>query len=402
MTLDLGEILEPRTVDEIAFSVKGKSAATRVKLLILRDLLRLNWNIDFNGPKIVVTPPESYSKETIKSAMAIKRLEIIKQNRSWIDKHIDLGRKNLASGLEALSSRIEPTIEVCETQAQHNLFRLYRYYWSSPYSDYVGRRIKLLIRDGSLPKRPIIGIAALGSPIIHIPERDDFIGWDVKNRTKNLVYTMDAYVLGALPPYNHLLGGKLISCLIASEEVRKIYRVKYRDKVTLIERRVANDLYGIFTTSLYGKSAQYNRLKYQGLHLFQPIGKTKGFGTLHLSKQTIGEMVRFLKSKNIVINHEFGDGPSWVMRVIHAAGEKLGFDPDFLLRHSFKRDIYFVPIAKNYRELLNGTSRKPQYFMFKKKDLVQYWKDRWYRQRVNNSEVISKVVGFEPKDFSIE
>jgi len=41
-----------------------------------------------------------------------------------------------------------------------------------------------------------------------IPARDTWIGWDRKARTRNLVYTMDAYVLGALPPYNHILGGK--------------------------------------------------------------------------------------------------------------------------------------------------------------------------------------------------
>lgn len=401
MSLKIDVDLKRESNEQVTFNLKGKSKAEKVKLLILRDLVNLNWSVNFKAGKVEVQPPTSYDKETIRSAMAVKRHEIINQNRKWIDKHLPLAKKNMATGLEALYSKIDPIIEVCETQKQHDLFRIFRYYWSSPYSEYVGRRIKLLIRDKGLPKRPIIGIAALGSPIIHIPERDEFIGWNVKTRTQNLIFTLDAYVIGAIPPYNLLLGGKLISCLIASNEVRKIYKKKYKDAVTIIEKRTASDLYGIFTTSLYGKSAQYNRLKYKEAFLYQPIGQTKGFGTLHLSKETITEMVELLKSKKINVNHKFGDGPSWVMRVINAAGELLGFDPDYLLKHSFRRNIYFVPIAKNYKNLLNGISKKPEYFKYTKDELTEYWRNRWYSKRRNDPNTISKLLSFEPEDFTI-
>ena len=385
----------------VEFSLKGKSPEQRVKLLILRDLMKLGWDIKFGKKKIEVFPPEIYDKETIKQAMSVKREEIINANRQWIDKKIEFARKNLASGYDVMCSEIDPIIEVCETQKQKDLFRIFRYYWSSPYSDYVGRRIKILIRDSALPNKPVIGIAALGSPIIHIPERDEFIGWDKKTRTKNLVYTMDAFVIGAVPPYNYLLGGKLISLLLASNEVRKIYREKYKGKVTIIDKRVANSLVGIFTTSLYGRSSQYNRLKYHDNFLYNHIGHTKGYGTLHLSKETIQEMMKFLKSKNIDVNHRFGDGPSWVMRVIAAAGELVGFDSDFLLKHSFKRSIYFVPLAKNYKEFLNNKAKRPIYNNYTQKELVNYWKIRWLKNRKTNPEIIEKVLNFEPLSFQI-
>lgn len=385
----------------VEFSLKDKSPEQRVKLLILRDLMNLDWDIKFGKRKIEVFPPDAYDKETIKQAMSVKREEIINANRQWINKKIEFARKNLASGYDAMCSKIDPIIEVCETQKQMDLFRIFRYYWSSPYSDYVGRRIKLLIRDRALPNKPIIGIAALGSPIIHIPERDEFIGWDKNTRTKNLIYTMDAFVIGALPPYNFLLGGKLISLLLASNEVRIIYHNKYKGKVTIIDKRVANSLVGIFTTSLYGKSSQYNRLKYQDNLLYNHIGHTKGYGTLHLSKETIQEMVKFLKSKNIDVNHRFGDGPSWVMRVIAAAGELVGFDSDFLLRHSFKRSIYFVPLSMNYKEFLNGEAKRPIYNNYSQKELVNYWKIRWLKDRKMKPEIIEKVLNFEPSNFQI-
>jgi len=377
------------------------SLEKNIRLLIIRDLMNLNWEIKFGKKKIEVLPPKDYDKETIKQAMSIKRNEIISSNRIWIDKNLDFGRRNLAKGLDALTSKIEPTIEICETKKQHDLFRIYRYFWSSPYSDYVGRRIKLLIRDKGLPNKPIIGIAALGSPIIHIPERDNFIGWDRTTRTKNLIYTMDAYVIGALPPYNYLLGGKLISMLLASKEVRKIYSKKYENTRTIIEDRVSNALVGIFTTSLYGKSSQYNRLKYKDRYIFSEIGHTKGFGSLHLSEETIREMVKYLKSKNIEVNHRFGDGPSWIMRVIRATGDCLGFDSDFLLKHSFKRSIYFAPLAKNFKEVLTDRNKKPHYYNYSIDELTEFWRNRWLSNRKSNQEIINKIVDFEPADFII-
>jgi hypothetical protein len=390
--------------DIVELNIQNKPIDQQVFWLIVRDLAKLNWKVNpptKKNPFLTIVPPVNYDKETIKEAMSIKRDEIISKNKKWIDKHIDLAKKNLANGYDALHSEIDPIIEVCETQKQHELFRIFRYYWSSPYSEYVGRRIKLIIRDRALPNKPVIGIAALGSSIIHIPERDEFIGWNVSTRTKNLIYAMDAYVIGALPPYNYLLGGKLISYILASKEVREIYRKKYKDKITLIDKREANQLAGIFTTSLYGKSSQYNRLKYNNELLYKPIGETKGFGTLHLSEETIAKMQEYLKSKKIFVTNRFGDGPSWTMRVIHKAGEMMGFDPDVLLKHSFKRNIYFVPLTKNWKEFYNGQHKRPFYYNYTKKELVNFWKKRWLDNRKRNIDTLTNVMNFTTDDFTI-
>jgi len=385
----------------IKFETEGKPLDEKVKILVLRDLWNLGWHIEFTDNKIQVVPPTEYYKVTIKNAMSIKRDEIISNNKKWIEKQLPNAQLNLADGKEVLKSRISPIIEVCEKQKQHDLFRILRYYWSSPYSEYVGRRIRLIIRDNALPNKPVIGIAALGSPIIHIPERDEWIGWDKETRTKNLIYTMDAYVIGALPPYNHLLGGKLISYILASKNVRQIYQEKYKDKITLIEGRTASKLAGLFTTSLYGKSAQYNRIKFKDELLYRPIGETKGYGTLHLSEETIRTMQEYLKSKNVLVTNRFGDGPSWTMRVIRNAGDLLGFDSDVLLQHSFKRNIYFVPMAKNFKEFLNGETKRINYNNYSLKELTDFWKERWFNKRKERSEVIKNVLAFKPEDFTV-
>lgn len=387
--------------ERFGLDIADKPLEEQVKILILRDLLRLNWQVSFQKNKVEVIPPAHYDKETIRQSMSVRRNEVIAKNRQWIDKHIEWARQNLANGYEALNSEIEPILEVCESQKQRDLFRIFRYYWSSPYSEYVGRRIRLIIRDGAVKRRPVIGIAALGSPIIHIPERDQFIGWDTKTRTKNLVYLMDAYVLGAVPPYNLLLGGKLIAYILASNEIRKIYHEKYKNSITIIDKRQAKDLVGIFTTSLYGRSSQYNRLKYKDRLLYQPIGETKGYGTLHLTDETLHYMRMLLQEKGVIIGNRFGDGPSWRMRVIRAAGDILGFDADFLLNHSFKRKIYFVPLAKNTIEFLNGQAKKPDYYDYPMRDLVAFWRERWLKKRKTRLETVRKVMQFRPEDFTL-
>lgn len=388
------KFLNTYTKNQVFYHVETKDLKETVMLSIIRDLTRLNWSINRTEKKIVIEPPETYNKDTIKQSMSIKRNEITERNRTWIDNHIDMARSNLANGEDILKSEIIPVIEICSTQKQHELFRMLRYYWSSPYSEYVGRRIKILIRDYALPAKPIIGIAALGSPIIHIPERDNYIGWNKVERTKRINFMMDAYVIGALPPYNYLLGGKLVSYLLTSNEIRQIYKEKYQGSNY-------PEIAGIFTTSLYGRSSQYNRLTIDGRKVYIPIGETKGFGTLHLTNNTIKAMIDFLKENNIFVSNAFGEGPSWTMRVIRTAGELLGFDTDQLLMHSFKRKIYFIPFAKNTKKFLVGKNKTLRFYSYSVEDLTSYWKQRWYNQRKENTEIIEKVSQFKKDDFII-
>jgi len=395
---DLHKLLSEQGAE---FSIGSKSPEEKVRILIVRDLLRLGWEITFRTNSVLITPPAFYNKQIIKDSMLIKRQESLVKHAAWIKEHTEIAQQNLSDGNLVWESGIDPVIEVCQTQKQLDIFRFFRFYWSSPYSEYVGRRIKLLIRDNALPQRPLIGIAALGSSIVHIPDRDKWIGWNKNARTKNLVYAMDAYVLGAVPPYNYILGGKLISYLIASNEVRDIFERKYRGKVTNISKRTANRLACVFTTSLYGKSSQYNRIKYDNRLIYISIGKTKGYGTLHLTDETFDAMRALLESNNILVTNRFGDGPVWRMRVIRTAADVLGFDSDFLLKHSFQREIYAIPLAENFKEFLQGEHVRLKYYDYPLNRLVDHWKTRWLGNRKNNAEVEKSVRNFHVKDFRI-
>jgi len=383
---------------------KTNTLHEKVILLLVRDLLRLGWSFKTNGSKsIELTPPIHYEKDIIKEGMSFSRNEILQKKRMWIDSHIKEARSNLANGLDALKSKIIPVIEVCKDQKQHDLFRIYRYYWSSPASEYVGRRIRLLVRDKGLPGNPVIGIAAIGSSIIHIPDRDNWIGWDMKTRTKRIIYAMDAYVIGALPPYNDLLGGKLITYILASNELRKIYKDKYCKSKTIISgRKNVSDLALIMTTSLYGlKSSQYNRLKYKKSLLCKPIGTTSGFGTLHISNETFSAMRELLRINSYEISYRFGEGPNWRLRVIRSACDVLKLNSNIILKHSFKRGLYAIPLAINWKSFLNGNSKNLIYRNNPLNKLAKHWQNRWLFMRKQNMDVVRRVSEFVPKGFTL-
>lgn len=214
---------------------------------------------------------------------------------------------------------------------------------------------------------------------------------------------MDAYVLGALPPYNQLLGGKLIAYLLASNEVRDIFQRKYSGVTTIIKKRKANDLVLLVTTSLYGKnSSQYNRLRYDGELLYLPIGQTAGFGTLHISNDTFKAMRQLLVETGRDISHKFGNGANWRLRVIKRACEHLGMDSKTILNHSFKRGLFAVPLADNWREFLEGKDQTPKYRDLPMSDLVDFWRTRWLNMRKKNEIIAQNVKSFHRDSFNIE
>jgi hypothetical protein len=58
-----------------------------------------------------------------------------------------------------------------------DIWRYFRHTWSNAYASVPGRTMPLLIRDASAPSHPVIGLAALASPVVQIAERDNWIGW---------------------------------------------------------------------------------------------------------------------------------------------------------------------------------------------------------------------------------
>lgn len=341
--------------------------------------------------------------------MSPRRLEIINKHAKWITANEDFALEHLTDGDQIIPDKINPILEECVTEKQMTLWRYARYVGSIPYSEYVGRRLRFLIRDNSLPNKPIMGIAALGSSIMQLRDRDEWIGWyDIEKREikkERIAAMMDLYVSIPMPPYNYLLAGKLVCYMMLSNEVRKAYKRKYMDRRTLLKGKKNTNLVLLSTTSLYGKkSSQYNRIKYNGRLAYVPVGETAGFGSMYVTDKQFHKMRETLAEADINISNDFGKGANWRMRVIREYYDKFGkktVNGDDVLNHGFKRGVYVAPLAENAREYLLGTTSKPKYYDWPLSSLVEYWKNRWLIPRSKNTEIIDVVRGFKKSSIKV-
>lgn len=86
---------------------------------------------------------------------------------------------------KALAKLINPVIEVCEAGAKCSvtglllidIWRYFRHTWAHEYRSVPGRQMLILIRNAGRPRRPVMGIAMLASPVMRLGARDQWIGW---------------------------------------------------------------------------------------------------------------------------------------------------------------------------------------------------------------------------------
>ncbi|PJI55481.1 hypothetical protein CTI14_04480 [Methylobacterium radiotolerans] len=215
---------------------------------------------------------------------------------------------------------------------------------------------------------------------------------------------MDITTCGALPPYSQLLGGKLVSALMASPQVIADYAERYELSESVIASRMKGEelvrpsqLVLLGTTSLYGiGSSQYNRIRVPtalGSLRYEKAGVTRGFGSVHLSYRTYSTVQDYLRSGNKEHSNRFAAGVNFKMRSIATALAMIGLTP--LLKHENRRLVYMVPLATNWREYLTGQTEDPNYIYDdvrnpddETKQLIDHWRDRWFLPRVQRPEVL--------------
>ena len=226
----------------------------------------------------------------------------------------------------------------------------------------------------------------------------------------------DITVCGAVAPYNLILGGKLVSMLIASPEVVVAYRSRYLNQQSEIASAMAGRpivrpsqvvLFG--TTSLYGAgSSQYNRLRMPaemlggrpGEHLeYVELGKSEAYGTSHFSVDTVEALVTLVQqtSNGQRVNSIFGEGVNPKLRKMREGLDLLRLPTDELLQHGRQRIVYAVPLARNIQKFLLGMDDEPDYLF----DLampaegtaaiIRWWTERWLSKRIMRDEVLAQI-----------
>ena len=235
---------------------------------------------------------------------------------------------------------------------------------------------------------------------------------------------MDIIVCGAIPPYNELLGGKLVSILACSPQVISDYTNRYKKQVSEIASRMKGKkvirdsrLAYMGTTSLYAiGSSQYNRIKVPMAEdfelIYKKVGVTEGFGTVYFSKHTTDLLSRILEIMDggKKINHIFGEGTSPRFRLISRGVVALGLKADSFLQHYSPRIVYSMELAKNSKDFLNGYTSDLQYafdlenpesIIQATKEMSDFWYNRWLLSRIKTVDIETRLNAFKVEEFML-
>lgn len=203
-----------------------------------------------------------------------------------------------------------------------------------------GRKLGFLIKH----QEDLLGVAFLASPVINMSARDDFLQLS-KNPTEKGVQLRnyaDLSVCVSTQPFGwHWNGGKLVA--LVATTLGDFWFDRYGE-----------ELKGITTTSVWGKSSQYNRV-------YKLLGYTKGYGHEHISDEEYSRMMAWLKQNEFEIpSSRFGAGSNPRMRRIQAYRKASG-DKKINLIHGKQRGIY-------YHEAVDPSRRQ---------EMIDFWFNRW-------------------------
>lgn len=199
------------------FGLSGMDLAPTVRygatLRVLRDLLNQGWTIREDDEGIILDAPgraavriddPEAAKESIRRSFAFARdaqlrepstLEFIKATERRGVERLFTSGDELATRLTAQGTAgVQPVLQVIEPGTRdettgiwlQDVWRYARHFWSIPYQSTPGRNLFYLIRDVALPERPLIGIAALGNPVLGLAKRDEHFGWSANGLERRL------------------------------------------------------------------------------------------------------------------------------------------------------------------------------------------------------------------------
>lgn len=352
----------------------------------------------------VVTLDSDTDKTSIRRMHDLAVEEAVRKGSGALAAHEHRFITKLIAGDEITPASIRPKLVLVDKKGtlESNLWRWTSLHWSIPTSLGYGRRLRYLVVDEGHDDA-LIGLIGLQDPVFALKARDDLIGWDPDRRQERLTDMMDAFVLGAVPPYSHLLGGKLVALLATSSQVRDDFDRLYRHKLTVIGKRDPNArLLAITTASALGRSSMYNRLKFpDGTLAYEPYGYTAGTGDFHFSGDiydTLHEVARAHFEPTARREDWGGVGFRNRREVIQRSMQALGFTSKVRM-HGIERQLFIVRCADNTFNVLNGSAGRPSKWRTRPvSDLSEWWLDRWALPRADR---ILDYKEFDPQSWRL-
>jgi len=287
---------------------------------------------------------------------------------------------------ENILDELKLTIEFCDDNDELSDIWNYLQFMTSSHTISKNniRIIKILLKD--LNTNKYLGILELSGDFYNLGDRDKYIGWNEETKKNNLKYIVCLSTCIGLQPIAHNLNiGKLLSLLVFSKEIEEYFYNKFGYYYVAVS-----------TTSLFGKSIQYDRLKELKL-----IGYTKGYGISQIPDYLYEGMIHFMKKYYLDDYKKITNSNK--MRKINFISRLFGYKED-LIFHGNKRGIYFGYINELSKNFLNGNINEFNINNIRTvNEIIEWWKIRWAKKRWENLYSNHKIkLKYELKNMSIK
>jgi hypothetical protein len=215
--------------------------------------------------------------------------------------------------------------------------------------------------------------------------RDNYIGWDRVKKTQGgmINHTAIGSTIVPLQPLGfNYVGGKLLALLCLSDVVQNKWKELYK-----------NELVGVTTTSLYGKTKAGGLSQYDNLDFWQPMGFTSGSVSFEPLADT-----RYMIRQWLMKNHTRKYFEWYVAKKKSGQPHKrdhknrsLSFAyskmtvPKELIRSEHARGIYFSPLYDKTCEFLRGDDdgkNMTKLFDNSVENIVNVWKTKHAKPRI--------------------
>lgn len=309
------------------------------------------------------------------------------------NKHYD----KFINGCDLNPKLIQPSLKlVTASSVWADIFKVVRHTWSIPYSKGYGRRMRFVVYDDY--HEAVIGIIGFQSPPADLACRDNLFNYPKGQKLNFVNRTMDVYTIGAVPPYSQIIGGKLVAGLVSSNLVRQVYWRLYAGKRTeLQDKLIEQPLIAATTTSAFGRSSIYNRLKFKDRLLAEPIGYTKGYGTIHL-EELYPDIVKLLRAElPTFVTGGYGNGPKIRWQNFTRALQLVGLPQEFL-EHGLQREVFLFRFVQELEQGMAGGSFGHS-INLSVENYSDYWKERWALPR---AERVKSWLDFDCKKYFAE
>lgn len=263
---------------------------------------------------------------------------------------------------------IKPKIELVENDVEFNHLR--RLIHSFEWVNTVGRLIKLIVRDE--PTNKVLGIITVGSDLVSVECRENFIGWSEhhKHHLKKLNHTaVVSSIVPTQPLGYNMLGGKLIACLSTTDLIRKIWKDRYGD-----------DLVGLTTTSLFGSFSMYNNIPH-----WKKVGVSKGKVFIKPDKEIYQYWLDWIRNNHRDKYNSIMKGMKTgaKQKMLNLIYQQLGIrGTDFYVNQ--QRGVYFSPFYKNTNEFLRNEIDTSELIMKPQIDGGMDYIDKWWKPKAIN------------------